>query len=243
MTAKLESGPMTRRFFAIVSMGVTLAAVSPAAAPAAFSAHDPQRPVASGSPAVPPPVANPQAPAPPVPTTASVSADASGGVPTPPDYVIGPDDVLSIVYWRDKDMTGDVTVRPDGKISLPLLHDIQAAGLTPDQLRGRLTEESRRYIEDPNVTVVVHQIHSRKVFITGEVGKPGTYPLTESTTVLQLIALAGGLRDYANGKRIVIVRTENGRPVSYPFNYKEVVSRKNLRQNIELKPGDTVIVP
>jgi polysaccharide export outer membrane protein len=178
----------------------------------------------------------------PAPVPATVPA-APGAVPIPPDYVIGADDVLSIVYWRDKDMTGEVTVRPDGKISLPLLNDIHAAGLTPTQLRDRLTEESRRYIEDPNVTVVVHQINSRKVFITGEVSKPGPYPLTEPTTVLQLIAVAGGLRDYADSKKIVVVRNENGRPVSYPFNYKDVVTRKNLRQNIELKPGDTVIVP
>jgi polysaccharide export outer membrane protein len=174
------------------------------------------------------------------------SASASAipvGVPTPPDYVIGPDDMLSIVYWRDKDMTTDATERPDGKISLPLLNDVQAAGLTPSQLRDRLTEESRRYIEDPNVTVVVHQINSRKVFITGEVSKPGPYPVTEPTTVLQLFAISGCLRDYADSKKIVVVRNESGRAVTYPFNYKDVVARKNLRQNIELKPGDTIIVP
>ena len=175
------------------------------------------------------------------PTTPAAKPNALPAMP--PDYVIGADDVLSIVYWRDKDMTGDVTVRPDGKISLPLLNEFQAAGLTPLQLRDRLMEESRRYIEDPHITVVVHQINSRKVFITGEVAKPGSYPLNESTTVMQLIALAGGLRDYANGKKIVILRTENGQSVSYPFNYAEVAARRNLRQNIELKRGDTVIVP
>jgi polysaccharide biosynthesis/export protein len=147
------------------------------------------------------------------------------------------------VYWRDKDMSAEVTVRPDGKISLPLLNDLQAAGLTPDQLRDRLVAESKRFIEDPNVTVVVRQINSRKVFITGEVNKPGPYPLSGPTTVLQLIAVAGGLRDYADEKNIVIVRTENGRQASYRFNYKDVASRKNLGQNIALKPGDTVIVP
>ncbi|HWW88215.1 MAG TPA: polysaccharide biosynthesis/export family protein [Vicinamibacterales bacterium] len=165
------------------------------------------------------------------------------GVTPPSDYVIGPDDVLSIVYWRDKDMTGDVVVRPDGKISMPLLNEMQAAGLSPAQLKDRLVEESKKYIEDPTVTVVVKQINSRKVFITGEVGKPGPYPLMESMTVLQLISVAGGLKEYANGKKIVILRTENGRQLSYPFNYKDVVTRKNLRQNIELKPGDTVIIP
>jgi polysaccharide export outer membrane protein len=164
-------------------------------------------------------------------------------VVTPPDYVIGPDDVLGSVFWRDKDMTAEVAVRPDGKISLPLLNDIQAAGLTPPQLRDRLTEEAHRYIEDPNVTVVVRQINSRKVFITGQVAKPGPYMLSAPTTVLQLISMAGGVAEYAKSKKIVVMRTENGRQMSYPFNYDEVVSRRKLQQNIELKPGDTVIVP
>ena len=176
-------------------------------------------------------------------TAASPAPVAPTAVPTPPDYVIGPQDVLSIVYWREKDISADVTVRPDGMISLPLLNDIQAAGLTPTQLHDRLMEESRRYIEDPNVTVVVSEINSRKAFITGEIANPGEYPLSGPTTVIQLIAKAGGLRDYANSKKIVIVRTENGRVVTYPFNYKDVVNRKSLKLNIELKPGDTVIVP
>jgi polysaccharide biosynthesis/export protein len=176
-------------------------------------------------------------------TPAAPAAVVPPAVTPPPDYVIGAEDLLSIVYWRDKDMSAEVTVRPDGKISLPLLNDLQAAGLTPDQLRDRLVAESKRFIEDPNVTVVVRQINSRKVFITGEVNKPGPYPLSGPTTVLQLIAVAGGLRDYADEKNIVIVRTENGRQASYRFNYKDVASRKNLGQNIALKPGDTVIVP
>jgi polysaccharide export outer membrane protein len=171
------------------------------------------------------------------------SSSAAASAPVPPDYVIGTDDVLSVVYWRDKEMSTDVSVRPDGKISLPLLDDLQAAGLTPIELRDRLVEQSKRYIEDPSVTVVVRQINSRKVFITGEVAKPGPYPLTGPTTVLQLLALAGGLREYADAKKIVIVRVEGGRQVSYAFNYKDAASRRNLRQNIELKPGDTVIVP
>jgi polysaccharide export outer membrane protein len=184
---------------------------------------------------------------PPAPTPPAGAAAASRGVASaaavPADYVIGPEDVLSVVYWRDKDMTTDVAVRPDGRISLPLLNDVQAAGLTPAQLRDRLMEVSKKYIEDPSITIVVKQINSRKVFITGEVNKPGPYPLVGPTTVLQLISIAGGLRDYADSKKILIVRNENGRPMSYLFNYKDVVSRKNLRQNIELKPGDTVIVP
>jgi polysaccharide biosynthesis/export protein len=161
----------------------------------------------------------------------------------PPGYVIGPDDVLGIVYWKDKDMTSEAQVRPDGRIALPLLNDVQAAGLTPEQLREKLTEESKKYMEDPNITVVVRQINSRRAFITGEVSKPGPYPLTSPTSVMQLIAMAGGLKEYANSKRIVIMRTEGSRQTSMLFNYKEVIAGKKLEQNIELKPGDTVVVP
>jgi polysaccharide export outer membrane protein len=177
------------------------------------------------------------------PDAVAASRGAESAAEVPADYIIGPEDVLSVVYWRDKDMTGDVAVRSDGKISLPLLNDVQAAGLTPIQLRDRLVEASKEYFEDPAVSVGVKQMNSRKVFITGEVHKPGPYPLVGPTTVLELIALAGGLKDYADRKNILIVRNENGRPTSYLFNYKDVVSRKNLTQNIELKPHDTVIVP
>src|SRR3979490_595952 len=180
-------------------------------------------------------------------TSGSVAAAApdipKNAVTPPADYVIGVDDKLSIVYWKDKDMSADVIVPPAGKIALPLLNEATAAGLTPGQLRERLTEGSRRYVEDANIIVVVMQINSRRVFITGEVNKPGPYALAGPTTVLQLIAMAGGLRDYANGKNILIMRTENSRPVSMVFSYKDVIARKNLKQNIELKPGDTVVVP
>jgi polysaccharide export outer membrane protein len=161
----------------------------------------------------------------------------------PPGYVIGADDLLEIVYWKDKDMSAEAKVRPDGRIALPLINEVVAAGLTPEQLQHKLTEESKKYMEDANITVVVREIHSRKAFITGEVSKPGPYPLTSPTTVMQLISLAGGLREYANSKKIVIMRSENGRQTSLPFNYKDVASGKKLNQNIELKPGDTVVVP
>ena len=157
--------------------------------------------------------------------------------------MIGPDDQLSVVFWRDKDLSADVVVRPDGKISLPLLNDVQAGGLTPEQLRHSVTEEAKRYVEDPTASVVVRQINSRKVFITGEVEKPGTYPLAGPTTVLQLLATAGGLKEYADKEKIVVLRRESGREVAYRFNYKQVIQQKNPGQNIELKPGDTVVVP
>jgi polysaccharide export outer membrane protein len=164
-------------------------------------------------------------------------------VVTPPDYVIGADDVLAIIFWREQDLSSEVAVRPDGKISLPLLNDIQASGLTPEQLRGNITQAANRYVAEPAVTVVVKAINSRKVYITGQVGKPGPYPLSGATTVLQLIAMAGGVQEYAKDERIVVMRTENGRTVSHKFNYKQVSQGKNLQQNVELKPGDTIIVP
>jgi polysaccharide export outer membrane protein len=157
--------------------------------------------------------------------------------------VIGSQDQLSVVFWREKDLSADVLVRPDGKISLPLLNDIQASGLTPEQLRQSVTEAARQYIADPNASVVVRQINSRKVFITGEVARPGEYPLPGPTTVLQLIAIAGGVNEYSDKENIVILRTENGREVAHNFNYKDVVKQKNPRQNIALKPGDTIVVP
>jgi len=165
------------------------------------------------------------------------------GVTLPADYVIGPDDVLTVVFWREKDMSTDVAVRPDGMITLPLLNDVQAAGLTPEQLRESLTTAAEKFFEGPTVAVVVKAINSRKVFITGMVSKPGPYPLTGPTTVTQLIAMAGGLHEFAKKKNITILRTENGRETAIRFNYQDVMKRKNLKQNIELKPGDTIIVP
>jgi polysaccharide export outer membrane protein len=158
--------------------------------------------------------------------------------------VIGPDDSLSIVYWDHKEMSADVVVRPDGKITLPLVNDIPAVGLTPDQLRQKITDAGSKFVEAPVVTVIVKDIKSRQVSITGEVGKSGWYPINGPMNVIQLIALAGGLQEYADGKHISILRTEKGQPVSYRFNYDEVVKkRRNLKQNIELKPGDQVVVP
>ena len=165
------------------------------------------------------------------------------GVTPPPDYVIGPEDILTIVFWREKDLSNDVAVRPDGKISLPLINDVQAAGLTPDQLREELTKAAGKFVEEPTVTIVVKAINSRKVFVTGNVGKPSVYPLSAPTTVLQMIATAGGLLEYAKAKDIRIMRTENGKSVSFKFNYKDVSQGKKLEQNILLKPGDTIIVP
>src|SRR5215467_3728845 len=175
--------------------------------------------------------------------SASDATVAATPVVVPPEYVIGTDDVMKVDFWRDKDMSSEVTVRPDGKISLPLINEIQAAGLTPAQLRERIAEEARKYVEDPTVTVEVKAINSRRVYITGEVKKPGPYALTGSMTVLQLISIAGGLGDYAKQEKITIVRAEKGKQIAFRFNYKEVLNQQKLGQNIELKPGDTVAVP
>jgi polysaccharide export outer membrane protein len=211
--------------------GVTALVIAGASSPCAAQAQ-PARPNTDAARAATAPATPPPGP-----------VVAAPGVNMPAEYTIGADDVLSVIFWRDKELTADVSVRPDGKISLPLLNDVQATGLTPAQLRDRIVEESKKYVEDPNVTVVVKEIRSRRVFITGEVRKPGPYPLTAPTTVLQMISIAGGLADYAKVEKITVVRIENGKPVSFRFNYKQVIEGKKLAQNIELKPGDTIVIP
>ena len=209
---------------------LVLAALSawPPAAAAAAAVHAQQKPAVSR----------------PAPATTAPAPQAAA---PPADYVIGADDVLVVMFRREKDLSAEVVVRPDGKITLPLINDIQAAGLTTDQLRDRVTEQAARFVESPTVTVIVKQINSRKVFITGQVMKPGPYPIGDRMTVMQLISTAGGLTEYAKKKDIVILREPAGRPGSKPaafkFNYDDVRKLKNLASNIELKPGDTVIVP
>lgn len=159
----------------------------------------------------------------------------------PSDYVIGPDDVVGVLFWRDEAMSIDATVRPDGKITLPMLNDVQAAGFTPERLRAQIAELAKEFIDAPNVTVVVRQMNSRKVFITGEVTRPGSYVVNTPVTVLQLIALAGGVSEFARTKEITVIRPGEARPML--FNYDEVRRGRRFEQNIVLKPGDTVIVP
>jgi polysaccharide export outer membrane protein len=160
-----------------------------------------------------------------------------------PTYVIGTDDVLAIVFWELPSHSAEVVVRPDGKITLPLLNDVAAAGLTPDQLRASITTAAAKFIREPAVSVIVKTINSRKVFVSGQVARPGTYALTSPTTVLQLLALAGGPTDFAKKKKIAVMRTENGQTARLKFNYNDVLDGKNLEQNVLLKPGDTVVVP
>jgi polysaccharide biosynthesis/export protein len=195
----------------------------------------------------PPPVATPAAPpAPrpaPVPAAPASVAAPVAAVEVPPDYTIGPDDILGVVFWRDTEMTSDVVVRPDGRITLPLVNDVLALGLTPEQLRARIHAEAAKFIEDPAVTVVVKQINSRKVYVTGMVPKPGAYPLSGRVTVVQMLSMAGGVAEFADEKKIVIMRMEDGKQTAIKFNLRDVKKGKNLQQNIELKPGDTIVVP
>ena len=183
-----------------------------------------------------------QTPKPATPTTAKPAVPGTS-VPTEAGFTIGPEDVLGILVWRDQEMSGDVTVRSDGMISLPLIRDVKAAGLTPAELADRIQTAVREFVTDASVTVVVRQMNSRKVFITGEVARPGAYPLASSMTVMQLIAIAGGLNEFAEAKSISIMRAEAGKTRTFPFDYKNVANGKKPAQNIVLKPGDTVVVP
>jgi len=186
--------------------------------------------------------ANPPAVAPAVAQALTPPPAAAGGAWA--DYVIGPTDVLSILVWGEKELSSDVVVRPDGKISLPLLNDVVAAGLTPEQLRAQLTDRVKRFVKDPPVvTVVVKQVNNNQAFITGKVARPGPYVLSANTTVLQLLALAGGFSEFADSEHILISRIENGVQRSFTFNYNRALKRQDLSQNIILKAGDTVVVP
>ncbi len=203
------------------------------------------QPSAPASNPQPPPAPTPATPvpSPAKPASGTAPAPATNAVVPPADYVIGTEDVLDVVFWREKELSGEVTVRPDGMVSLPLLNDVKAAGLTPEAFRKLLMEAAGRFVEEPNATVIVKQINSRKVYIVGSVQKPGPYALGGPTTILQLIALAGGPTEYADEKNISVVRSVSGKPQRLRFNYRDVSRGLRIEQNVELKPGDTVIVP
>lgn len=158
-------------------------------------------------------------------------------------YLIGLDDVLEIAYWREKELSAEVVVRPDGRIALPLVGEVEAAGLSPAQLTERIKALAHDLLEAPELTVSVKQINSRKVVITGEVARPGRYSLAGPTTVLELIAMAGGLSEFADQKRVGVLRTVNGMPTSFKVDYRRISKLQNLEQNITLQPGDIVVVP
>ena len=160
----------------------------------------------------------------------------------PTDYVIGVDDTVAVVFWKEKELSAEVVVRPDGKISLPMLNDVAAAGLTPEQLAKVIEQAATKYVRDPGATVMVKQINSRKVYVIGEVAKPGTFPLGNNMTVLQAIAEAGGLLEHAKKSDVVVVRSEQGKERRFKFNYNEVLKGQKTEQNIRLLPGDTILV-
>jgi len=160
-----------------------------------------------------------------------------------PNYVIGAQDVLDIDVWKEPELTRQVPVRPDGKISLPLLNDVQAAGLTPTKLADEIGDGLKKYITDPQVTVIVSAINSQRVYILGEVTRAGAYPLLPGMTVLQALSSAGGFTEFANSKKIYVLRQDKGKQEKFPFNYKDVVNGKKTQENITLDAGDTIVVP
>ena len=163
--------------------------------------------------------------------------------PNDAEYKIGPQDVLRIDVWKEAEISRTSPVRPDGRISLPLINDVQAAGLTPTQLAAVITDGLKKYITNPQVTVSVSEINSRRVYVTGEVTRPGAFPLLPNMTVLQALSSSGGFSQFAKIKSIYVLRTEDGKQVKHPFNYKEVVSGKKPDLNIQLQPGDVIVVP
>jgi polysaccharide export outer membrane protein len=175
-------------------------------------------------------------------TASDQTANAAVSSPAGPEYVIGPDDALHIAVWKEADLTVTLPVRPDGKISLPLLNDVQAAGLTPQQLGESLTEKLKKYIADPRVTVVVTAINSKRIYLTGEVLHAGAIPMLPNMTVLQALSSAG-MSQFANTKRIYVLRTENGKQQKLPVNYRKLVKGEKIEQNYLLQPGDTIVVP
>jgi polysaccharide biosynthesis/export protein len=158
-------------------------------------------------------------------------------------YKIGPQDVLRIDVWKEGEISRAVPVRPDGKISLPLLNDVQAAGLTAMELANNITEGLKKFITSPQVTVSVTEINSRRVYVTGEVTRPGAFPLLPNMTVLQAVTSGGGFTQFARTKNIYVLRNEGGKQTKYPFNYNDVVKGKRPEENITLQPGDTIVVP
>ena len=178
---------------------------------------------------------------PPAPDEPKISVTMSTVSPEPA-YVIGIDDVLHIAVWKEPDLTSTLPVRSDGMISVPLLNDVRAAGLTPMQLAALLTQKLRKYVANPNVTVVVTQTNSHRIYVIGEVLRTGPMSLLHNMTVLQALATAG-FTQFANTKGIYLLRAENSQEKRIPFNYKQVIKGEAADQNILLQPGDTIVVP
>ena len=177
-----------------------------------------------------------------------ISVNASADTPSKPapaagdGYSIGADDVLTITVWKETTLSGSFLVRPDGMISMPLLGDVQASGLTPARLSAEIETRLKKYIQSPNVTVEISQIHSKVIYLLGEVGKKGPIEMAPGMTLLQAISSAGGLTDYANTKKIYILRNDSGKQIKVPVRYKEAL-KGDSALNLPLQPGDTIVVP
>jgi polysaccharide export outer membrane protein len=177
-------------------------------------------------------------------TGPSAAAPIASQVPVnDPEYKIGPQDVLRIDVWKEDQLTRIVPVRPDGKVTLPLLNDVQAAGLTPMRLADVISDGLKKYINGPQVTVTITEINSRRIYVTGEVARAGAFPLLPNMTVLQALSSSGGFTQFARTKKIYVLRAGDGKQVKLPFNYREVVDGKKPEQNILLQPGDIIVVP
>jgi polysaccharide export outer membrane protein len=177
------------------------------------------------------------------PADTAKTADIKPAVAVPAGYVVGDSDVLHVNVWKEPEVSQTVVVRTDGNISLPLINEVKVSGLTPLQIQDLVAEKLKGFLNNPQVTVTVAEIRSKRAFITGEVARPGTYSLNAETTVLQLIAQAGGFTPFAKKDSIVVLRTAEGKQVRLKFKYKQVVQGKKTEQNIALHPGDTVVVP
>jgi len=244
--------------FALISFALVIALPGAAAA----QGRTPTQ-ISPGMPAIGGPSGMPPAPAPGRPsiqTTTTPPATSSGaagapaaspvtsvpsGTPIPSDYVIGPGDVLQISVWKNDTLSRVVPVRPDGKISMPLLHDVTAAGLTAMQLRDKISRALAEFLPNPEVAVAVTDVRSMRVSVLGEVQKPGVLELRGTTTILEAIAMAGGFRDFASPSKITVIRTDaGGQTQKIRFNYNRAVSNGNSdEKNLVLKPGDVVVVP
>jgi polysaccharide export outer membrane protein len=176
------------------------------------------------------------------PTSAAVDTAVKAATDDP-NYIIGPEDELIVSVWKEPDITRSVPVRPDGKISLALLNDVQATGLTPMQLGFAITEKLKNFISEPQVTIIVTRINSQRVFIVGEVAKAGIYTLVPNMTALEAISTAGGFSPFAKRTKVFILRRENGTVATIPFNYKQAVRSHRPELDIVLKPGDRIVVP
>jgi polysaccharide export outer membrane protein len=163
--------------------------------------------------------------------------------PTPEDYVIGEEDVLTVTVWKEKDLSGTAVVRPDGKITVPLVGELYVVGMKPAQLQKMLEEKFKPFITMAQVSVTVNQINSRKIYLIGQVVREGTVPINNSMTILQVLAGAGGLRDFAKRKKIYLLRKQGDEEIRFPFDYDAAIRGRNTEQNIRVEPGDTIVVP